>query len=173
MEAVIVEMNRILVAAVLAIVFAIVFMNVVGRYGFSHSYAWVEEAARHLMILGAFAGAGLALREGRLVAIVAVVDMVPAALARPIRWIIVAIMFAFMATMMWLGIRFVEFGWSKQTMSTGMSRGIPYLSIPIGCGLFLVQLLFFARRFVAEDFDVDGSDLDAGVASGRATDTEA
>lgn len=158
-ELLIVEMNRILVAAVLAIVFAIVFMNVVGRYGFSHSFAWVEEAARHLMILGAFAGAGLALREGRLVAIVAVVDMVPAPLAKAIRWIIVGIMFAFMATMMWLGINFVEFGWNKQTMSTGMSRGIPYLSIPIGCGLFLVQLAFFARRFVAEEFEIDAVDL--------------
>jgi TRAP-type C4-dicarboxylate transport system permease small subunit len=158
-ETIIVELNRMLVAAVLATVFVIVFVNVVGRYGFSHSFAWVEEAARHLMILGAFAGAGLALREGRLVAIVAVADMVPAQFARTVRWIIVAIMFAFMATMLWLGINFVEFGWNKETMSTGMSRGIPYLSIPIGCALFLIQLAFFARRFVAEEFEIDAVDL--------------
>lgn len=158
-ETLIVELNRLLVAAILAIVFAIVFINVVGRYGFSHSFAWVEEAARHLMILGAFCGAGLALREGRLVAIVAVSDLVPARFGKTLRWIIVAIMAAFMGTMLWLGISFVEFGWSKQTMSTGMSRGIPYLSIPIGCGLFLIQLAFFARRFVAEEFELDAVDL--------------
>jgi len=157
-EMLIVELNRMLVAAILAIVFAIVFINVIGRYGFSHSFAWVEEAARHLMILGAFAGAGLALREGRLVAIVAVADLVPARFAKILRWIIVAIMFGFMATMLWLGVQFVEFGWSKQTMSTGMSRGIPYLSIPIGCALFLIQLAFFARRFVAEEFEIDAVD---------------
>lgn len=162
METIIVELNRMLVAAILASVFLIVFINVIGRYGFSHSFAWVEEAARHLMILGAFAGAGLALREGRLVAIVAVADMVPARFARALRWIIVAIMFAFMATMLWLGIKFVEFGWNKQTMSTGMSRGIPYLSIPIGCALFLIQLAFFARRFVAEEFEIDAVDLIQG-----------
>lgn len=162
MEMIIVELNRMLVAAILASVFLIVFINVIGRYGFSHSFAWVEEAARHLMILGAFAGAGLALREGRLVAIVAVADMVPARFARALRWIIVAIMFAFMATMLWLGIKFVEFGWNKQTMSTGMSRGIPYLSIPIGCALFLIQLAFFARRFVAEEFEIDAVDLIQG-----------
>ena len=39
-----------------------------------------------------------------------------------------------------------------------MSRGIPYLSIPIGCGLFLIQLAFFARRFVTEDFEFDTTD---------------
>lgn len=162
METIIVELNRMLVAAILASVFLIVFINVIGRYGFSHSFAWVEEAARHLMILGAFAGAGLALREGRLVAIVAVADMVPARFAKALRWIIVAIMFAFMATMLWLGIKFVAFGWNKQTMSTGMSRGIPYLSIPIGCALFLIQLAFFARRFVAEEFEIDAVDLIQG-----------
>ncbi len=160
-EMLVVELNRILVAAILAIVFAIVFINVVGRYGFSHSFAWVEEAARHLMILGAFAGAGLALREGRLVAIVAVSDLVPGRYGKLLRWIIVAIMFAFMGMMLWLGIRFVEFGWNKQTMSTGMSRGIPYLSIPIGCALFLIQLAFFARRFVAEEFELDTVDLNS------------
>ncbi|MEC9102481.1 MAG: TRAP transporter small permease subunit, partial [Pseudomonadota bacterium] len=68
-ETILVVLNRALVALVLAAVFAIVFVNVVGRYGFGQSFAWVEEAARHLMILGAFSGAGLALREGRLVAI--------------------------------------------------------------------------------------------------------
>ena len=52
LETWIVALNRALVALALATVFAIVFANVVGRYGFSTSLAWVEEVARHLMILG-------------------------------------------------------------------------------------------------------------------------
>ncbi len=152
----IVRLNRALVAAVLAAVFLIVFANVVGRYGFGSSFAWAEEVARHLMILGAFAGAGLALREGRLVAISVVADLLPAPLALLLRWSIVAAMFAFMAVMGWLGIQFVQFGWDKETMSTGISRGIPYLAIPIGCALFLIQLAFFAKRFVAQEFEYEG-----------------
>ncbi|PSL21148.1 TRAP transporter small permease [Shimia abyssi] len=153
LETWIVRLNRALVAFALAAVFLIVFANVVGRYGFGSSFAWVEEVARHLMILGAFCGAGLALREGRLVAITTVPDLLPDTLATTLRWGIVIVMFAFMATMLWLGIRFVEFGWNKETMSTGISRGIPYLAIPIGCALFLIQLLFFAKRFVAQEFE--------------------
>jgi len=153
LEGWIVAVNRAVVTAVLAIVFAIVFINVVGRYGFGASFAWVEEVARHLMILGAFCGAGLALREGRLVAITTVPDLLPEKYALALRWAIVAVMFAFMAAMGWLGIQFVEFGWNKETMSTGISRGIPYLAIPIGCALFLIQLAFFAKRFVAKDFE--------------------
>lgn len=154
LETWIVALNRALVAAALAAVFLIVFVNVVGRYGFGVSFAWVEETARHLMILGAFSGAGLALREGRLVAITAFPNSLPTNAAKALRWGIVAVMFVFMAVMLWLGIQFVEFGWNKETMSTGISRGIPYLAIPIGCALFLVQLAFFATRFVSEDFEI-------------------
>lgn len=153
LEVWIVALNRALIAATLAAVFAIVFANVVGRYGFGASFAWVEEVARHLMILGAFCGAGLALREGRLVAITTFPDLLSPREARFLRWGIVIVMFAFMATMLWLGVRFVEFGWNKETMSTGISRGIPYLAIPIGCALFLIQLTFFAKRFVEQDFE--------------------
>lgn len=145
--------NRALVAACLAVLFAIVFANVVGRYGFNHSFAWAEEAARHLMIFGAFCGAGLALREGRLVAINLVPDLLPPRFALMVRWGIVAVMFGFMAVMLWIGLRFVDFGWNKETMSTGMSRGIPYLAVPVGCALFLIQLTLFANRFVAGAFE--------------------
>lgn len=153
LETWIVALNRALVALALAAVFVIVFANVVGRYGLGTSLAWVEEVARHLMILGAFCGAGLALREGRLVAITTVPELLPNAVARLLRWGIVIVMFGFMATMLWLGIQFVAFGWNKETMSTGISRGIPYMAIPLGCALFLVQLAFFAKRFVEQDFE--------------------
>lgn len=147
--------NKFIVAAILAAIFTIVFVNVVGRYGFATSFAWVEESARHLMILGVFCGAGLALRQGRLVAIESLVAIFPKHVEIGIRWLVVATMFAFMSAMGWLGIQFVEFGWPKETMSTGMSRGLPYLSIPIGCGLFLIHLILFARRFVAYAFEID------------------
>lgn len=152
-ETIFVAVNRFFVAVVLALVLVIVSMNVVGRYGFGHSFAWVEEAARHLMILGAFTGAGLALREGRLVAITVLQSLLPHRMALLLRWFTVFIMFVFMATMLVLGIKFAQFGWSKETMSTGMPRGLPYLSIPLGCTLFLIHLFLFARRFVSEDFE--------------------
>lgn len=154
-ETVFVEVNKALVAAVLFVIFVIVFANVVGRYGFGNSFSWVEETARHLMIFGAFCGAGLALRQGRLVAINLLPDLLPEGLGRAVRWGIVGVMFAFMAAMAWLGVEFVQFGWDKETMSTGISRGIPYLSIPIGCAIFLVHLAFFAHRFVRHEFEDD------------------
>ena len=80
-------------------------------------------------------------------------DYLPEGARKALRWGIVAVMFAFMAALLWLGIRFVEFGWNKETMSTGISRGFPYMAIPVGCALFLIHLAFFARRFVMQDFE--------------------
>ena len=160
LERAFVSANQALVALLLALLFVIVFINVVGRYGFNSSFAWVEEGARHLMILGTFAGAGLALREGRLVAINIMPDLLPVRARSALRWVMVVVMGVFMATLLWLGIQFVQFGWDKETMSTGMSRGIPYLSIPIGCALFVVHLVLFARRYVAEDFEYDEGPVD-------------
>ena len=149
-EAAFAEANRVLVALALAATFLIVFLNVVLRYGFGSSLSWAEEIARFLMIFGAFAGAGLALREGRLVEIDLLVVLLPRPLRLAVRWGGVLLMAGFMVALLWLGIEFVEFGWSKETMATQIPRGIPYLAIPIGAALFLVHLAFFARRYVAE-----------------------
>jgi len=155
LETLVVLANRALVALALAAVFAIVFLNVVLRYGFGSSLAWAEETARFLMILGTFAGAGLALRQGSLVAIDILQDRLPHTLRRALRWLILAAMAVFMALLLYYGWRFVDFGWNKETMATQISRGIPYLSIPIGAALFLLHLVFFARRYVAGEFERD------------------
>jgi TRAP-type transport system small permease protein len=153
-----VQVNRTLIALMLAIVFAIVFVNVVLRYGFGTSLAWVEESARFLMIGVTFLGAGLALREGRLVAIDMLQDRLPAPLRTALRLAIALLMLVFMAALVWFGSRFVAFGWNKETMATQIPRGVPYLAIPVGAGLFIVHLLLFLRRFVSGTFEDEVSD---------------
>ncbi len=152
-ETLLVQVNRALVALALAAVFVIVFVNVVLRYGFGTSLAWAEETARFLMIFGTFAGAGLALRQGGLVAIEMLLDRLPLPLRRLVRWAGALAMGGFMALLVWYGAAFVEFGWNKETMATQISRGIPYMAIPVGAALFLAHLLFFARRYVEGAFE--------------------
>lgn len=157
--------NRWLVAGMLAATFAIVFANVVLRYVFGWSLTWGEEVARYLMVAGAFLGAGLALREGRLVAIEFLQDALPAQGRRAVRLAIALAALAFMAALVWFGSEFVAFGWRRNTVATDIPRGIPYLAVPVGAALFIVHLLFFLRRYVAADFI---RDEDAPVPGGPA-----
>lgn len=82
------------------------------------------------MVFGAFCGAGLALRDGRLVSIDLIPDLLPKPATLAIRWLGVALMAIFMAVVLWLGAEFAAFSWRNQTMSTGMSRGIPISPSP-------------------------------------------
>jgi len=160
-ESIFVAVNKAVVGLLLAAILVIVFTNVVLRYGFGSSFAWGEEVALFLMVAGAYFGAGLALREGRLVSITLFQDLLPEQFRRPVRYVIAALMLAFMAAVVWFGILFAEFGWNKETMATQISRGIPYLAIPIGAAVFIVHCLFFLRRFVDGEFEVDEAPGDA------------
>ncbi|WP_305987876.1 TRAP transporter small permease [Roseibium sp. MMSF_3544] len=155
LERILIAVNQFLVASALAMVFLIVITNVVGRYLFGISLSWGEEVARFLMIFGVFAGAGLALRSGRLVEIDLFVALLPDRLRTLVRWGSVIVMAGFMALIFWFGVQFVSFGWNKETMATGISRGIPYLAIPLGSVLFLCHLALVCRKFVAGEFETD------------------
>ncbi|MDJ0947431.1 MAG: TRAP transporter small permease [Alphaproteobacteria bacterium] len=162
-----IQVNRALVGLAMGGIFVLVFVNVVLRYGFGTSLSWVEEVARFLMIWGAFLGAGLALREGRHVAIDVLQDRLPEPTRRLLRIVIGVAVLVFMAGLAYLGLRFVIFGWDKVTMALQISRGIPYLAVPLGCALFIVHLLLFFRRFLARDWEEVAIPQDDGLEDRR------
>ena len=151
-----VRANRVLVGALMVAMFVLVFTNVVTRYGFGFSLAWGEEVARFLMIWVTFLGAGLALREGRHVAIEILQDRLPAPARRWLRLALAVLILAFLAFLAVLGAQFVAFGWDKIMMATQMSRGIPYLAIPLGAAMFALHLVLIFRRFLERDWEDTG-----------------
>lgn len=149
--------NRALVGALMIAMFVLVFTNVVTRYGFGFSLAWGEEVARFLMIWVTFLGAGLALREGRHVAIEVLQDRLPASARRWLRLGLAVLILAFLAFLVVLGAQFVVFGWDKIMMATQMSRGIPYLAIPLGAAMFALHMVLIFRRFLERDWEDTGA----------------
>lgn len=148
-----VRLNQALIGLMMAVMFVLVFTNVVTRYGFGFSIAWAEEVASFLMIWVTFLGAGLALREGRHVAIDLLQDRLPERARRALRLALALVILAFLALLAWLGVQFVLFGWRSVTFVTQIPRGIPYLAVPLGCAMFALHLLLILPRFVARDWD--------------------
>jgi TRAP-type C4-dicarboxylate transport system permease small subunit len=148
-----VRANRALIGVLMIAMFGLVLTNVVTRYGFGFSLSWSEEVARFLMIWVTFLGAGLALREGRHVAIELVQDRLPEAQRRVLRTALAGLILIFLGVLVVLGAQFVVFGWNKVTLATQMPRGIPYLAIPIGAFMFALHLLLIFRRFIARDWE--------------------
>lgn len=142
--------NRWVLIALLGVMAALVIGNVFARYAFSHSFTWVEEATRYMMIWAAFIGAGPALRVGGHIAIDTLQVAVPVPLARLLRVLIVAIVAATLVALVWLGIEYVEFAWYQESPVLGWSLGKVYLALPLGAALMLVHLAMVARKWVVQ-----------------------
>jgi len=153
LEHLVVRLNQGLVVALMASMAVLVFANVVARYLFDSSVIWVEELTQVQMIWVAYLGAGLALREGRHVAVDTLQDLLPAALRRVLRQVIAAALALFLLALFVLGLQIVAFTWTQETPVLGISAGVPYLAVPLGAAALLLHLLLFWRRFVERRFD--------------------
>ena len=155
-----VRANRTLIGVMMLIMFVLVFLNVLGRYGIGKSWAAAEEISTFLMIWVAYLGAGLALREGRHAAIDMLQDRLPSGLRRGLRTLLGVVIVVFFGVLAWLGARMSAFGWSQETIATQMPTGIPYLAIPLGSLVFCMHLVLTFREWVDrrwEDVPVPGA----------------
>lgn len=152
-EHLVVRLNQGLVVALMASMAVLVFANVVARYLFDFSVIWVEELTQVQMIWVAYLGAGLALREGRHVAVDTLQDLLPVALRRLLRQLISIALALFLLVLFVLGLQIVAFTWTQETPVLGISAGVPYLAVPLGAAALLLHLLLFWRRFVERRFD--------------------
>ena len=135
---------------------ALVFLNVVTRYLFNNSIIWVEELTQYEMIWVAYLGAGLALREGRHVA----VDTL-----RYLRTLLALAMALFLALLV---------VWRADASPSPGTRKRRCWACPPAClsgrahrrSGMLLHLLLFWRRFVARLdalHDIGSTDQTEGV----------
>jgi TRAP-type C4-dicarboxylate transport system permease small subunit len=161
-DRILVRANQVVIGVMMLVMFVLVFINVLGRYGIGKSWAAAEEISTFLMIWVAYLGAGLALREGRHAAIDMFQDKLPAALRRSLRGLLGIVILGFFGVLTWLGVRMSIFGWSQETIATQMPTGIPYLAIPLGSIMFCMHLVLTFKDWVDkrwEEIAVPEADL--------------
>lgn len=152
-EAAFVRVNQWLVIALMGVMATLVFANVVARYLFNYSLIWVEELTQYQMIWIAYLGAGLALREGRHVAVDLFEQALPPRLRRSLRAALGLAMVAFLAALAFLGVRIAQFTWDQETPVLNIPAGVPYLGVPIGAAMCALHLVLVFRDFVEKRFE--------------------
>ena len=141
------------IAAMMAVMVALVFTNVVGRYVFDRSFIWAEELSQYLMVWVTFLGAGLALRQGRHVAVELLQNAFPETIMRAMRIFVAAATILFLLVLTVLGFQLAAFAWPQETPAMMISAGIPYLAVPVGALLFLAHFVLMFRDFVAQKYE--------------------
>jgi TRAP-type C4-dicarboxylate transport system permease small subunit len=156
-ERVVVTVNRWIVIAMMAVMTVLVFVNVVCRYILNFSIIWAEEVSQYLMVWVAFLAAGLALRQGRHVAIEILQDRLPPTARRVTRHFVALLLIVFMGVLIVLGFQFACFAWDQETPVLNIPLGIPYLAVPIGALLLMIHLFFLYRAYINGSYDVPES----------------
>ncbi len=156
-ERVIVTANQWIVIAMMVVMTTLVFVNVICRYILNFSIIWAEEVSQYLMVWVAFLAAGLALRQGRHVAIEMLQDRLPSRTRRMTRHLVALLLILFMGILIVLGFQFARFAWDQETPVLNIPLGIPYLAVPIGALLLMIHLFFLYRSYIDGSFDVPES----------------
>lgn len=164
LERAFVALNQGVVIALMAWMSLLVFANVVTRYAFGFSINWAEEQARFAMIWVTFLAAGLAMREGRHVAIEFVQGLLPRRGAIALRAVVALVVLVFLAVLTWLGVEIAQFAWRQRTPVLGWPQGAMYLAIPIGSVLFAIHFLIVLRGWLVQRPNA----IDAEVAAAEA-----
>jgi TRAP-type C4-dicarboxylate transport system permease small subunit len=99
------------------------------------------------MIWLTFLGSGLVLRYGGHVGIDTLQETLPRH-AAAIRAVIFAILLAFFALMVWVGLRYAAFAWSQTTPVLQIPIGAVYLAMPVGFALMIAHLLLMAGPYL-------------------------
>ena len=156
-EQVMVTVNRWIVIVMMAVMATLVFTNVVCRYVLNFSIVWAEELSQYLMVWVAFLSAGLALRQGRHVAIEFLQDHLPSTARKMMRHLVTLMLIVFMGILIVLGFQFARFAWDQETPVMNIPLGIPYLAVPIGALLLLIHIFFIYQAYVDGRFEAPES----------------
>lgn len=153
LETALVAWNRRAIVLMMATMVALVFANVVMRHGFRHSLVWAEELSQLLMVWIVFLGAGLALREGRHVAVEFFLDRMTPARRHGVRSAIFYALAAFLVALLVLGVRYVLFAIGQETPVLNLPYALAYACLPLGALLCLAHLLLVREEFIAGRFE--------------------
>lgn len=140
----------------LIVVTALNLTQVTGRYAFNTGFSWTEEAMRYLMIWLMMLGSVACIFRAEHMAVQTIENRVPPGYARfvkPALYSIAAIFCSFVLVYGWpLALRNA----AQVAPASGIPMIYPYLALPVGAFLMLVQIAF---AWVA-GFEPDMTDRD-------------
>lgn len=126
---------------------AVVLLQVIFRFVVHVPFPWSEELARYMMIWMGMVGAFVALRQGRHIGVSFLVDRLPPSWKAWITILVQLATVAFLSIVVRYGIALAIFNRSQLSPAMQIPMIIPYMAIPVGAALMVLELL----RGIIED----------------------
>ncbi len=119
----------------------IILIQIFFRFVIYKSVPWSEEAARYLMIWMGMLGSVLALRKGRHIGVTALVDILPKKISFLVGLFVRVSMACFLGLIAYEGFNLAMFNYSQLSAAMEIPMMIPYLAIPVGALMMIVDLV--------------------------------
>lgn len=156
----------IVVGLMLAVMSILIVVQVICRFVLEYPLTWSEELARYLMVYTVFLGASLALRNHKMIAVELILENVKPLARKVMRIVIMLVSMVFLFTLLVKGIGMLEIVGRQQSSSLGLSMDIPYMAIPIGAGLMLINAVAVIIDYLTHD-DLDTSEVSEALKAGE------
>jgi TRAP-type C4-dicarboxylate transport system permease small subunit len=124
----------------MVLITAIIMTNVFVRYVLQTSIIWSEELTIYLMIWASLLATAKAFKRGAHVAFTFFTNRIPPRQRKIVTLFGHVIVIMFLSMMVYYGYRFAVMNWGQQTPAMRISKGIPYLSIPVSGVLMILQV---------------------------------
>lgn len=150
---------EVLVGLALAGMTLLIFVQVLVRFVFAKlqiqfSVPWTEELSRYLMIWAIFIGAAVVARRADALAVEALVQAVPAAAGRAIKFSAHLLALVFYACIFLVGLQWAQFGMSETAPVLGVPMVWVYASMSVGAALTIVNAVVLLLETWLEKKDI-------------------
>ncbi|GAB5468435.1 MAG: TRAP transporter small permease [Rhodospirillales bacterium] len=130
----------------LLFVVAVMILQVVLRFGFNEALPWPEEASRYAMIWVVMLFAGILIKDEELISVDFFDHFWPKRVIVLRNIVYRALLFGLLVVLLVEGWDQALAAWRRTTAVTQISWFWPYVAIPIGAGLMLLQMVFLVLR---------------------------
>lgn len=135
------HLEEIILVTLFAVMVAVIFLQVVMRYGFNNSLSWSEEVGRFTFEWLTWLGISIGAREGQHIKITLLVDKFPYRLAQLVNILSELVIIVICVLTLFYGIELSKMfaGSNFTTMKISLAWG--YASVIVGCGLMALRSL--------------------------------
>lgn len=128
----------------IAVIAVVIPYEVIGRYVFQKMNIWTGEVSTYSLVWASMLGGAVGLRKGYMVSMTSVLDSVPPATARALKFSMFVCTLIFFGAMFGYGLFQTIYNWKQTSPAIGLIMSFPYAALPLG---------FFIMFFLTvEDF---------------------
>ncbi len=136
---------RAALVGVVGVMVAVVFAQVVARYGLNASIPWADEIARLGFVAMVFFGISVAVRARAHIGITLLADALPGPARVLLRRLVLGVCGALSALVAWEGAVIAAEQWDERMISLDLSSG--WFLVPVIAGMAVSALHFLAAAF--------------------------